>query len=358
MLRLYTPQTLRMFVPAGLALAVGLLVWLRRRGGHRAFWLNGIVILAGIDLFIFGMRFNPSVDPPQIYPPTPAVEFLQKQSGIYRVGGLDLAFMPNSAMVFGLSDVRGYDAVVPWRQATLFDAMEGTTRVGHYGLLRSAESRLLDLMNVTYMVADEALGGRWELAFQEPDSPIRVYRNHSVLPRAFLVYEAEDVDASGAALTRLLDPDFDFRRTVLLEGRSMASPAAANTKNTTPSAAGSATFHSYEAERVELETESPADAWLVLSDSYMPGWQARIDDQPATLYIADYAFRAVRVPEGRHRVTFTYRPDGYRWGAAISGATVVLLAGGALGWWLFARRRRRTKAARDWMDEAATAVER
>jgi len=299
-------------------LAVGLLEWYRRRSGKQAVWLNGLVLLTCADLFLIGMRINPTMPSAQVFPPTPAIRFLQQQPGLFRVGGLYLALMPNSSMVFGLSDVRGYEPVVPWRQATLFNQIEGAFRLNHYAVLRSADSRLLDLMNVEYMIADREPGGRWTLAFDQDQSPIRVYRNPDVLPRAFIVYQSEHAVSAQAALSRLLDKNFNFRAQVILEGAPLDLPAVSQT----PPQAGQARIVQYEPERVVIETDAPADGILVLTDTYTPGWQARVDTQPAEVYVADYAFRAVRVPAGRHRVEFVYAPASFAVGSALSMAAL------------------------------------
>jgi uncharacterized membrane protein YfhO len=67
-----------------------------------------------------------------------------------------------------------------------------------------------------------------------------------------------------------------------------------------------------------IETDGPADGVLVLTDTYVPGWQAQVDGKPASVYVADYAFRAVRVPSGQHRVEFVYTPASFSIGATIS----------------------------------------
>jgi hypothetical protein len=319
-LQLYTAATPEMFLPVGIALAIGGLEW-RRRGLKRTTWLDGLVLLTCADLFVIHMRVNPTMPPAQVFPPTEAIQFLEQQPGRFRVGGLYLALMPNTSMVFGLSDVRGYEPVVPWRQATLFNHIEGAFRLNHYAILRSAASPLLDLMNVEYLVADRELGGRWKLAFAEKDSPIRVYRNPDVLPRAFMVYQSEYAANAEAALSRLLDKNFDFRTRVILEGA--IPPLSADHE---ASQVEQARIVEYQPERVMIETNTSKDGILVLTDTYVPGWQARVDGQPAQVYIADYAFRGVRVPAGQHRVEFVYAPASFTIGATVSLAAIVFCA--------------------------------
>ena len=76
----------------------------------------------------------------------------------------------------------------------------------------------------------------------------------------------------------------------------------------------------------------------MLLDSYSPGWRATVDDQPAPIYPANHAFRAVIVPAGKHSVTFTYAPPLLWIGAWISLGTLVVVA--TLLVWSFANRRR------------------
>jgi len=315
---LYTPATPEMFLPVGVALAAGLLEWRRRRSRNQAIWLNGLILLSCADLFAINMRINPAMRPENVFPPTPAVRFIQQQPGTLRVGGMYLALMPNTSAVFGLSDVRGYDPMVPWREASLFDHIEGAFRLSHYAILRSANSPLLNLMNVEYMVTDRELGGRWQLAFVEKDSPIRVYRNPDVLPRAFIVYQSEYAANAEAALNRLLDKNFDFRTRVTLEGIVSDLSAVSGS----PSQIGQARIVQYESERVVIETDTPADGILVLTDTYVPGWQAQVDAQPTEVYIADYAFRAIRIPAGQHRVELVYAPASFAVGSALSLAAL------------------------------------
>jgi hypothetical protein len=94
-----------------------------------------------------------------------------------------------------------------------------------------------------------------------------------------------------------------------------------------------AEIQAYEPERVEIRTDSPRDGFLVLSDTYRPGWSALVDGAPTPILRAHSAFRAVRVPGGKHRVLFFYRPASLRVGAAVSVfALLVLLAWPAIAW--------------------------
>jgi uncharacterized membrane protein YfhO len=79
-------------------------------------------------------------------------------------------------------------------------------------------------------------------------------------------------------------------------------------------------MESYEPNSVDISVENPRDGFLVLLDCYYPGWKAYLDDNPTDIFKADYIFRAVRVPKGKHLVKFSYQPDSLRIGLLISFA--------------------------------------
>lgn len=66
----------------------------------------------------------------------------------------------------------------------------------------------------------------------------------------------------------------------------------------------------YSPNRVEVEVQSPTPAVLRYADCHDPHWTATLNGEPTPLWIADHAFKAVKVPAGRSRVAFEYRVPG------------------------------------------------
>ncbi len=75
-----------------------------------------------------------------------------------------------------------------------------------------------------------------------------------------------------------------------------------------------------------VETDAPSPGYLVVSDSFDPGWSATVDGQAATIYPAYCAFRAVYLPEGKHTVVFEYSPAGFRLGLWISVCGILMVS--------------------------------
>lgn len=81
----------------------------------------------------------------------------------------------------------------------------------------------------------------------------------------------------------------------------------------------------YAPERVEIKVDAEAPGYLILTDSWYPGWEATIDGEPVPIYQADLLFRAVAVDAGHHRVVFVFRPVSLLIGAGMSLAGLVTL---------------------------------
>ncbi len=331
---LFHPRHPVMFLPIGIGLATfGLYRWLVKAGQRAQMWAMSLILLIFLDLFFIGASYNPTIESEHIYPTPGAIQFLQQEEKeeIYRVAGLGLTLMPNSGMVYHISDVRGYDAVAPKRYMDLFGQIEGSARVTLFWLLKEADSPLLDLLNVKYILTEQNLGGRWEQVYQDDDG-MRVYQNRTVMPRAFVVHQAQYVDSAEESLARLTGGQVDYRKTAILEGgpiRGIRLP-----DESAPTFTEVHITH-YEPERVEVQTNTSADGILVLTDGHDPGWRAELDGQPSKIYVANHAFRAVALPAGEHQVTFLYDPSAFKIGLGISlfacGSVVAAVVGLFLG---------------------------
>ncbi len=138
--------------------------------------------------------------------------------------------------------------------------------------------------------------------------------------RAQVVYRSLAARSPDDALAQALAAD--PRATVVLEEHSTppASPATG--------AGTSARIIEEDPDRVAVSAELEKPGWLVLRDNWFPGWKAEVDGAPARILRADYAFRAVALPAGSHRVVFRYRPASFYWGIGVSLAA--LAAAGAI----------------------------
>lgn len=138
---------------------------------------------------------------------------------------------------------------------------------------------------------------------------VAVWENQDALPRAFIVHGAEILDDS-AAFVRMQDSSFEPRSTVVLsEGRALPRSNIAN---------DAVEIAQSESERVTVRAQTATAGYLLLADSWYPGWNAYVDGNPTPIYRADVLFRAVPLDPGSHTVVFEYRPTSLMFGAGMS----------------------------------------
>jgi len=177
--------------------------------------------------------------------------------------------------------------------------------------------------------------GRLELASKEPHA--FVYRIRGAA-RARFVRAATVVSADVDVARRMLDPSFDPNREVLLEDapaslQTVGAPAQGPVADVLPAITGE------DERRIRIDANAPSDGFLLLADTFYPGWTATVDGAPTPIYRANVSTRAIALTKGRHDVRFTYEAPGFA-----RGALSTAFAGAALLGWLaaatiYARRR-------------------
>jgi hypothetical protein len=184
----------------------------------------------------------------------------------------------------------------------------------------------------------------WQTIYDQ--NQVQILHNTRALPRAWLVTEAAAVDGEEALrrIRGVSTTEFDPRRTALVEVRPEELPplpGAAAKESAQFAAQMTVRVVSYEPTRVQLETDAPTPALLVVSEIYYPGWQATVDGQAAPVWLTDYVLRGVALPAGRHTVEMRYVASAARRGALVSAFALVLL--GAL--FVYERRASRSAAS-------------
>ena len=207
---------------------------------------------------------------------------------------------------------------------------------------------LLAVTGVLFLPGDrgeieERIRRRFTPVFRDPAHGIIIYENRDALPRAFLAESAIVAEGPQHALDLLLGGAVDLSRTVILEEDP---PTSALGRTGPGSGAGEVEITDYSPARVELSVRALGDRILFLSDMHYPGWEATVDGKAAKLYRADYAFRAVFVPAGEHRVVIRFRPRSVAVGAGISISLGFLLSAGVVAGFRRGAGRRRSPGQR------------
>jgi hypothetical protein len=269
--------------------------------------------------------------------PSPQLQFLQQglRGERYRMlGWPQTVGLPATPTLFGLTDVRGAAEVPAERYVRYLEAMAPKASWIVLQFPNVMRHPLLDLGAVRYVVRavddrsdpEPFLQGDAALRLAYRDRHVAIYENNAALPRARVVHSGIGVRDQDEARLRLR---------VTSSGRNHAADTAlADHVFLEPSADGQAPPDSAagpspgsdtvdivagnDPDTVELQATLSAAGWVVLSDTFYPGWTASIDGASTPIHPADLLFRAVFVPAGTHRIVFRYEPFALRLGLGIS----------------------------------------
>jgi hypothetical protein len=285
-------------------------------------WMGWLFpLLLAVDLIGLGstVEIEPN-DPTLGFHHVDIVAFLQQDPSLFRIEDAAQAWQPDAALMHGLYDIGGV-----YNPLSLAPYQAYRWAVGARG------NALYNLLGVKYVLANKGVppGDERLVPVYDASPEIDIYLNTAALPRALFVTCQQVVSDHEEAWRAIHAPTFDPTYAVVLEREQLQGTVI-------PADCASATggsqisFVTYGLNTMELHVRSPVDGWLLLSDVYYPGWQAKVDGIRTRVLRADYAFRAVRVPAGSHAVEMTFGPWTWHAGLALSLCTWLGLATGAV----------------------------
>ncbi len=201
------------------------------------------------------------------------------------------AFGFNRAMLFGTFLVEGFEPLEISRHRRLIETLSSRN-----------PDNLRKIMNVKYIISID-------------QGTINLKTYAAPLPRAFIVPNARFIDNDDRVLQELAT--FDPASEVIISGKG--TDIASRILETSD---WSSIVGRYAGNLVEIQTRSNKDGFLILSDTYYPGWHAWVDGVESPVMRANYDFRAVQLPAGEHTVVFKFSSRYLKLGLLISIAAL------------------------------------
>lgn len=295
------------------------------------FVLIFLLILTLIDSLRFAQKWMVFDSQSLLYMNTPVIDEIQKIKGNGRIyGNLEVGVVDD---YYGLSSLEGYDPLYSEKYGE-FIATASTGKItksrrsvvflGRRGLYAD---RVLNLLGVTLFFEPKAdVGQGWAFpVWDKPqyknvygDEKIELFKNTKALARVTL-FSSYRVASGKKALSLFYSPHFNYKHVLLLDRKPTLIPDL--------HAIGSGKIVLYSPDKIKISVNTNGSQLLFLSDSYYPGWSASIDGINTPIMKADYAFRAISVPKGKHTVIFEYKPRSFLYGVGFAFLGVIMLIG-------------------------------
>jgi hypothetical protein len=224
--------------------------------------------------------------------------------------------------LWGIASVRGFDNFVPsrYKEILLFLDKGGLVRfaepksAGHLEditlYIPQQTYRILGMMNVKYLWSvfklypgekKDRVALLGETLFQKEPYviPLYLYENKDFIPRIWNPREIRFLLEGENAFSEIFEKEHDFRTVGFIECGECGGPSLAENPVLLTDLVIKNNSLSFRAEGVE-------SAWLVISNSFVPGWRAFIDGVETKLYRANYVYQGLRVPPGKHTIAIRY----------------------------------------------------
>lgn len=237
------------------------------------------------------------------------VEFPNSPSALHNIKVMKQYLAPYTGMVYGVENVVGRPGLglglkyqLIWMSILRKSNPEMRLRI----LARSNVGYWINLDEPTVFTPDG-----------EPViSPDRIYVLKDALPRAYLVPNMRVLQEK-VVLNTYYAASFDPLKEVLLSQPVKFQPS--------DHFQGQVEEVAYRPNHVTIKTRQDGNGFLVLNDTYFPGWTVTVDGKAGTILKANHYYRAVQLGPGEHTLEFDYFPEGFKEGLIVSFIFLLIL---------------------------------
>lgn len=267
-----------------------------------------------LDLLSFGMGINPTVSRDDYYPDAPSIKWLQQDKTDFRILGLGTAFVPDTSELYGIKDARGYDFISIERYEELINGKPGS--LFFYRAADALPDALL-LLGVKYVLnfnSSPPARPQFDLVYS---NTVTIYRNNQFTGRAMTVFNYS-VDKPASILAAVRSSSFNPRQSLLLEqDPNISVPHLPDMVASKALAESSVQIASEKPDELTVDASMFKPGFLLLLDTWYPGWKSTVNGVGSPILRADYNFRAVQLPAGKSVVEFRYQPETFRLGVGL-----------------------------------------
>jgi hypothetical protein len=309
------------FLAFGFTAAVFWLGYLTVKG-NMAFdaFIAVVIVLVVIDLWRIdnrGVNFVPTSEIEQRFAMPDYIRAIkaEKNQDPYRLLNLKQDGSPGSInqnnnfhVYFLEEDFFGYSGIKPRSYQNIID------------VIGPGNPTLWRMLNVRYIITEQPVNHPDFVLIQSSEKTF-TYRNMDALPRAYFVNRVEQAQPL-QLLNSIKANEFEPADVAFVEENLQLNIQP-------PGEGASVNFVNYETEKVELDVVATGNNLLFLGSTYYPvGWKATIDGNQLEIIKLNHGFMGVVVPEGKHRIVFSFEPASYYTGRYVPLIFNILILAG------------------------------
>ncbi|MBI4004908.1 YfhO family protein, partial [Candidatus Roizmanbacteria bacterium] len=307
-----------------------------------------LILIHTINIFYYFYNYHPVGKVDEWYQTPKVIEYLKRDKSRFRIFTIDNTSQWNEiflkegwrhpekylqfreAMIghenffYGIPKSNFYTSFVTKRMKAVNDLLFGDIKKEKNDIrIGTNAASLLGIMNVKYILSPLPVRD-FEKVFES--NGISLYKNAHFQNRVIFARQYKKIDTLNDVKNTLISREFDPENVVLLEKDVQGDFIACDDPKS--SCQVNLNIQIDIPGHLVVNVNSDRDGIVVFSDSYYPGWEARVDNRPVAILAANINQKAVVVKRGKHIVSFIYQPQTVRLGATVSaiGYLVVLIA--------------------------------
>ena len=267
---------------------------------------NGLVItMVVLDLGLYSVKFVKSHEFITSKEKQDLVNQLQDEPGRGRTLTSNSRFLLNDGLVYRFASIGGYDPLVLERYILYLQASQQLPWQRHVlttSFVKDYNHKFLRMLNLKHTVQDK------QVVTLDDFVPRAIVVDKAVVKQAEEVLSFMETDTFNPLKMVVLEPESRNLMLPYTEGDNFES---------------SCSIRYYDNENIRIKTSANRACYLVLSEIFYPGWEAKVDAKEVPILRGNYIFRVIPLKPGDHQVELRFVSWPFRIGAVISLLTLI-----------------------------------
>ena len=255
------------------------------------YWWILLILLVMADSLRFTKKYLPISESKYVFPQTEITDYLMKDKGIFRVEKEKGALLsPNTWTMYGLQSPSGYDPMATAIYVEKFnrEINGGVNGFSRYAEIEKYDAKILGNFNVKYLLA---------------------FKNN-------VVNENTNSDLKVNIIARDWKRVFETNIIVILENKKFTERF--RIIDQLGNDIGEIKTFDYKNNKIDISYQSNENGYLVITDSWYPGWKVWINGKENKIEKYNEIFRKVTLTKGSGTVEMKYEPMSFYMGKIVS----------------------------------------
>lgn len=295
--------------------------------------LIGLVFCVIFELFYYALKYLPFSKSEYLFPITPEIEYLQKNSSNYRIS-TSTTIPANMWAPYGLSSPDGYDTTMPLLNFEYYSLLQNgdfSSTAKRAISMDNEKSNLYQNLSIKYKLTlgdskttnSSKSKDAFSTVFHQKNTAIQ--ENQEVLSKIRFIenivfvkdkYEFKDTYS-----------ELDFSKTAVVYNEDQDNFKDLLSENSCITTEESIQVIEDSDSIKKFITTNNCSSLVFISNSFYPGWQATIDGQVTKIYQTNHLFQSIIVPSGTHQIELNYIPTNFKTAIYLLISSGIILIG-------------------------------